>query len=590
VQICIKQDEVVLGQLWRHECMRVFMDKLSIQPDKTVFQTELNRLTQLLVSNESLDVGGGDGKKTASTGSKPESRGMKPRGSTAGRGSASAAGGGSRKTVNAGSGKDKKKIDENAEVGEDGDDSVLSAVLSDSFFVDFLRDDEYDEDGVLVQEAPKIYEKGPDMSSLTHRTEMFMNKFNEEFPGKRMNLILFEDAMRHLMRVCRVIGTPRGNLLFVGVGGSGKQSLSRLAAYMAGHTTFQIVLTKSYNVQSLLDDFRDLYKIAGQQGKGVVFLMSDAEVKNDDFLEVINSVLMTGEIGNLFPKDELAVIAAELRPIAAKERPDFVDTPDNLVRFFIDRVRANLHFVLAFSPVNPKLPERARKFPGLINGCSINFFMEWPTEALVAVGRGFIKEVKIDCDDEERESLIEHVGNVHTMVVGACEEYFTKMRRHVYQTPKSFLSFLNVYREMYAAKYTEIELASQRVTVGLEKLQQGAEDVETMKVVLADEEVKLRKAEEATNEMLKKLELSSMDAKKEADAVEVIKTACLADKAKIENEKALAEEDLAKAQPFVDEAERAVNSIKPNDLNELKKMSKPGDIIKVSERCERALM
>jgi len=41
------------------------------------------------------------------------------------------------------------------------------------------------------------------------------------------------------------------------------------------------------------------------------------------------------------------------------------------------------------------------------------------------------------------------------------------------------------------------------------------------------------------------------------------------------------EEDLTKAQPFLDEAESAVGSIKPNDLNELKKLGKPGDIIKL---------
>lgn len=110
------------------------------------------------------------------------------------------------------------------------------------------------------------------------------------------------------------------------------------------------------------------------------------------------------------------------RRFAIKERPDFVDTPENLVSYFIDRVRDNLHIVLAFSPVNPKLPERVRKFPGLINGCSINYFMEWPKEALVAVSNGFIREVKIDCDDEVKDALISHVGNVHNMVVESCDE------------------------------------------------------------------------------------------------------------------------------------------------------------------------
>ncbi|GMH97336.1 hypothetical protein TrST_g8180 [Triparma strigata] len=576
------ENEHVLGQLWRHECMRVFGDKLAIKADKDMFQEKLDKLTSFLLLDTPLDeilnLGGG------AEGASSDKKDMKKQPTSRMAKSRSRTGQSMRKSMSA---KSDKKAPGGAAASELSPElqEVKDKLIEPTYFVDFLRDDEYDEDGVLVAEAPKVYEKGESMDSLTERSKMFLERFNEEMPGKKMNLILFEDAMRHLMRVSRLIGTPRGNMLFVGVGGSGKQSLTRLAAFMGGHHLFQLVLNKGYNVASLLDDFRELYKIAGQQGKGVVFLMTDAEVKDENFLEVINSVLMTGEITNLFPKDELQVMSSELRAAAFKERPDFVDTPENLVSYFFDRVRANLHIVLAFSPVNPKLPERARKFPGLINGCSINFFLEWPEEALVAVSKGFLGDLDILCEEEVKTELIHHVGSVHNMVVKACKEYFVKMRRHVYQTPKSYLSFLNSYAAMYGTKMSELEEMSNRVTVGLEKLQQGAEDVETMKVVLADEEVKLRKAEEATNAMLSKLELSSMAAKKEQDAVALIKQGCEADKERIAGEKALAEEDLAKAQPFVDEAERAVNSIKPNDLNELKKLGKPGDIIKLIFDC-----
>lgn len=53
-----------------------------------------------------------------------------------------------------------------------------------------------------------------------------------------------------------------------------------------------------------------------------------------------------------------------------------------------------------------------------------------------------------------------------------------------------------------------------------------------------------------------------MAAKKEADSVAVIKEACMADARRIAGEKEDAEEDLAQARPFLEEAERAVESIK----------------------------
>ena len=546
-------DSKTLLLLWRHETERVFADKLTTLPDKATFQAQLNLVTEELLKDPSLAAAGT----------------MKSAPPKAGQGKGKSSSAATKKAP---------AIKDKAVAWDD--------IKSDSpFFVDFLRDDEYDEDGVLVREAPKVYELGGTIQALKNRVQLFLDKYNESFPAKAMNIVLFDDAMRHVMRISRCLGMPKGCMLLVGVGGSGKQSLTRLASYCAGFNTFQITISKTYNMNNLLDDIRVMYKACGSLGVRTTFIFTEAEIKDESFLEVINSILTTGEVANLIPKDELLVMSSELRPLAIKTVANFVETPDNLMKFFIDRVRSNLHVVLNMSPVSAKFPERARRFPGMLAGCTIDWFLPWPKEALIAVSEGYIKEMTLDCTAKVKEEVITHMGVVHKMVVDACDEYFLKMRRYVYQTPKSFLQFLGDYRAMYSVKTQEILVKASRVEIGLEKLASGAKDVEKMKVTLANEEVKLKKSEEDTNKMLSKLETSSMEAKKEADAVSKIKEACQADADRIQGEKADAEEDLSKAQPFVDEAERAVGSIKPNDLNELKKLGKPSDIIKLIFDC-----
>lgn len=47
-------------------------------------------------------------------------------------------------------------------------------------------------------------------------------------------------------RIIRVIGQPRGNMLLIGIGGSGRQSLARLASYVLEYKVFMIEVTKHY--------------------------------------------------------------------------------------------------------------------------------------------------------------------------------------------------------------------------------------------------------------------------------------------------------------------------------------------------------
>jgi len=204
---------------------------------------------------------------------------------------------------------------------------------------------------------------------------------------------------------------------------------------------------------------------------------------------------------------------------------------------------------------------------------------------LVSVSRGFIQDYPVECTEDTKNSLITHMGMVHKMVMDVCDEYHNSMRRQVYQTPKSYLSFIAAYKAMYTNKLEALKEKEGRVTLGLDKLIQGARDVEAMKVVLATEQVKLEEATINTNNMLGTLEKSSAEAKKEEEQVSGIKKKCEEDAERIGKEKKSCEADLAKAQPFVDQANDAINSIKPAHIGEIKKLANPSDIIKLVFDC-----
>lgn len=87
---------------------------------------------------------------------------------------------------------------------------------------------------------------------------------------------------------------PRGNAMLVGVGGTGKQSLTRFAAHISGCKVFQIELSRNYGTAEFRADLVKLYRTAGVQNEQVVFLFSDTQILQESFLEDINNMLNSG--------------------------------------------------------------------------------------------------------------------------------------------------------------------------------------------------------------------------------------------------------------------------------------------------------
>ena len=119
-------------------------------------------------------------------------------------------------------------------------DSAEEALRNPILFADYLESDPTDDE----KEDPRLYEDLGDWQKVATKMERMLEDYG--FENKPMNLVLFNDALDHVTKIHRIIRFPKGCGLLVGYGGSGKQSLTKLATFVAGYSTWTINLVRNY--------------------------------------------------------------------------------------------------------------------------------------------------------------------------------------------------------------------------------------------------------------------------------------------------------------------------------------------------------
>jgi dynein heavy chain len=132
----------------------------------------------------------------------------------------------------------------------------------------------------------------------------------------------------------------------------------------------------------------------------------------EGFLELINNMLTIGMVPALFDEDGKKQICEKVRDEAKKK--GMGETKDDLWNYFLDKVKDNLHIILAMSPAGDSLRIRCRNFPGMVSNTSIDWFFSWPEEALTSVANYFLADVELP--DDVRPKAISHIVMVHTSV------------------------------------------------------------------------------------------------------------------------------------------------------------------------------
>ncbi|KAF0308272.1 Dynein heavy chain 3, axonemal [Amphibalanus amphitrite] len=284
-------------------------------------------------------------------------------------------------------------------------------------------------------------------------------------------------------------------------------------------------ITKGYGMTEWREDLKLILRRTGAEGKASRLPVrrqsgqiggEGVQVKDEAMVEDLNMILNLGDVPNLYAADEKAEILEKMQGIAKDMGRKVDSAPLALYNFFIELVRANLHVVIAMSPIGDAFRNRLRMFPSLINCCTIDWFTAWPEDALERVAHHFLRDVP-DMEDQLRLGCVFVCQHFHESVRLMSQRYLAELGRHNYVTPTSYLELIMAFKALLQKKRDEILTLRQRYVTGLEKLEFAASQVSVMQDELTSLQPQLIETSAQTEKLMIKIEQDTMEveAKKE---------------------------------------------------------------------------
>lgn len=388
-------------------------------------------------------------------------------------------------------------------------------------------------------------------------------------------MVLFKDAMEHICRISRIIDRSSGHALLVGVGGSGKQSLTKLAVFLLSAQLDTIVVTSTFSVNDFKASIGEMFKKATKPpGTQRAFMLNDSQLSNENFFIYLNDILNSGYVPNLWPKEELDSVCMGLKNEA--KIAGYTDKPEDLFTYFVDKVKKNCSVILCMSPVGDNLRVKARKFPGLVNSSSINYFHSWPEDALFNVATNFLRSIELPEDMPDlNQNICQNMADTHMSISEANRRFRVQVKRYNYTTPKSFLELIEFYKNLLNKNRSAIQAQIDVYANGLDIIAKTSAQVGDLRVELEKIMIDVEAKTKSTNILIEEVERESAIANTEQEIAnkEQEKVSVLVNNAnKI---KADAEEKFLAAKPKLEAAEAALERLNEKDITIFKGFKSP---------------
>lgn len=421
------------------------------------------------------------------------------------------------------------------------------------------------------------YEEISDLKTLTDSLLDFVGKYNHTHK-KKLELVFFTYAIHKLMALCRILSLSPGNAILIGLPGTGRQALTKFAAFIYNCKLFQPNITQDYNLEKWNSEIKIIMKEAGALENQCVFLIKEEQLLEHTYMQNIDYLIRNGEVPGIYTNDEMQEIL-ELTRLSAQGGNKNIDISASTVfLYFHKSCRQNLHIILSLSFNNNLFRNILINYPSLLK-CHVISWVDWPDDAYKLISNRFMEKLNIFAD--KKDILINTSLYIHRHAQTSEKQDFKKNKLKVQVTSSSFVHFIEIFSEFMFKKEKEISLKIDRYVEGLTKLSYAATQIENMQIALARYQPQLAEMTAKASEMTDQIALETIEVEKASALVRKDETTAGEQAIVAQRLKSECESELAQAIPILEDAISALNTLKPSDITLVKSMKNPPDAIKL---------
>ncbi|XP_059035365.1 cytoplasmic dynein 2 heavy chain 1 isoform X5 [Mustela lutreola] len=392
--------------------------------------------------------------------------------------------------------------------------------------------------------------------------------------NQSLDILLFQEVLEYMSRIDRVLSFPGGSLLLAGRSGVGRRTITSLVSHMHGAVLFSPKISRGYALKQFKNDLKHVLHLAGIDTQQVVLLLEDHQFVHPTFLEMINSLLSSGEVPGLYTLEELEPLLLPLKDEASQD--GFFGPVFN---YFTYRIQQNLHIVLIMDSTNLNFIINCESNPALHKKCQVLWMEGWSDSSMRKIPEMLFSET----DGEEKYSDKKRKEEKKTSV----DPDFLKSFLLIHEsckahgaTPSRYMTFLRVYSAISSSKKNELLKRQSHLQAGVSKLNEAKALVDELSRRAGGQSALLKTKQDEADAALQEITASMQDASEQKTELERLKHKIAEEVVKIEERKNKIDDELKEVQPLVNEAKLAVGNIKPESLSEIRSLRMPPDVIR----------